>query len=225
MEILCYNIQAGSGNNYLAFWNFLKSNKNIIEQISEKIARRSPDIIGLIEVDAGSFRSTNQIEILAKKLKYNYASACKYGWAAGLPILKHQHLAIFTKYAILKVVKHKFSAGFKRLALEVVVQTGRKTISIIATHLSLSRTTRQKQISELNKIIGNIKNKIILLGDFNQKDLRLPKLKSCCNTKTFPAWAPERQLDYIFVKNLKVVRAAALDWQFSDHLPVFAKVE
>ncbi len=224
MKVLCYNIQAGSGNNYLAFWNFLKSNKKILEQISGKIVNLSPDIIGLIEIDAGSFRSANQIESLAKKLKYNYASACKYGWPAGLPILKHQHLAILTKYKILEVKAHKFSTGFKRLALEIVVQNGKEKVSVIVTHLSLGARTRKKQIKELEKIIKTIKNKVVLMGDFNQENLVIAGLENCCTDKTFPAWKPKQQLDYVFT-NAKVKSASALGWQLSDHLPVYAELE
>lgn len=227
MKILCYNIQAGCGGNssHLAIWNYFRAKPETLNRISNHIASMEPDIIGLIEVDAGSFRSQNQAEYLAGKLCYRYASACKYGWAAGLPVLKHQHLAILSKYPILKIREHKFSKGFKRLVLEVELQTENGTISALVTHLSLISYTRKKQLEELSSIINKTNGKIILLGDFNQEDLKIPGLKSCCSDKTFPSWNPEKHIDYIFINSGKVKSAFAPAWRLSDHLPVCADVE
>ncbi len=219
MKMLCYNVQACCGGNYL------RASPKISGKIAIKISEVNPDIIGLEEVDIGSFRSQNQIKYLAEKLNYNYISACKYGWAASLPALKYQHLAILSRYKILETKQHKFSVGFKRLALEAVMQAGKEKISVIVTHLSLGKRSRAKQIKELLDIISKIRNKVILLGDFNQENLKLPNLISCCTAKTYPSSKPKKQWDYIFISRGKIKSASALPWQLSDHLPIYAELE
>jgi endonuclease/exonuclease/phosphatase family metal-dependent hydrolase len=48
-------------------------------------------------------------------------------------------------------------------------------------------------------------------------NLRVPS----CDIKTFPSWRPMRNIDHILVSStLGVEHARALDYAFSDHLPV-----
>jgi len=223
MKVLCYNIQAGCGGSksHLSFWNYFKANPAVLEKIAEKISETKPDIIGLVEIDAGSFRSKNQIEFLISKFGYNYTSACKYGWASKLSMFKHQHIAILSKYPILETKRHFFSVGFKRLALEAVLQVGKEKVSAIVTHLSLGKNAREKQLSELAETVKTIK-KVIVLGDFNAENINL-NLNSTSG-KTFPSWNPQKQFDYIF-SNQKIKKSEILPWQLSDHLSVLAEID
>ena len=227
MKVLCYNIQAGCGgnHNHLTFWNYLKANPDTLEKIANKLSDLNLDIIGLVEIDAGSFRSKNQVEFLAKKLNYNCISACKYGSASNWLMFKHQHLAVLSKHKILQTKEHKFSAGFKQLALETVLQVGNQRVSVVVTHLSLGHKTRTKQIEELLNIINKIGHDVILMGDFNQENLELPSLINCCEAKTFPSWSPKIQYDYIFINKSRIAKSYVLPWLFSDHLPVYAELE
>lgn len=227
MKILFYNIQAccgGENQHHLALWNYLRSKQTTLEQICSNIKALSPDVVGIVEIDAGSYRSKNQIAYLAERLGYNYASCCKYLQEA-TPYLRYQHHAILSRHKILTVKKHHFSKGFKRVTLEAILKTGRKEISVIVTHLSLGPRARERQINELLAIVKKIRRSVILMGDFNQDRLEVEGLTSCCKAKTFPSESPKKQLDYIFVKGGEVKNSTTLPWRFSDHLPLYAELE
>jgi len=110
-----------------------------------------------------------------------------------------------------------------------------KKVTLLLAHLSLGKKTRTKQIYELTKIINNIKNPVILMGDFNTfngeeeikkllKETHLHNrfqmgLKS--QTYTQPTFHPSRRLDYILTsKRIKVRNYEVLNFHFSDHLPL-----
>jgi endonuclease/exonuclease/phosphatase family metal-dependent hydrolase len=229
MKVLCYNIKAGVGisGGLFSFLNYFKPSK--ISQIASMLAKSKADIIGLVEVDTGSFRSKDQAKYIAEKLSYNHISTNKRDWTSKFQVLWHQQLAILTRYPILETKEHWFSVGFNRMALEAILQVGKNKVSVILTHLSPYRfgaKTRKIQIKELTGIISKIKRKVILLGDFNQEHLAIPNLKSCGTLKTFPSWKPDRQFDYIFVNKSTHVKSAHITpCQFSDHLPLYAELE
>ena len=77
MKFLLYNIRYGAGIGKklhfpLPYIGYLKRTADVFEQIIQFIKSVNPDIIGLIEVDSGSFRSekNNQAEIIAQQLKH-----------------------------------------------------------------------------------------------------------------------------------------------------------
>lgn len=228
MKVLCYNLKAGVGIGIFSFLNYFKPASKI-SQIAGMLTKSKADIIGLVEVDTGSFRSKDQAKYVAQKLGYNHVSTKKRNWTSNFQVLWHQQLAILTRYPILETKEHWFSVGFNRLALEAILQIGKNRVSVVLTHLSpygFGAKTRKIQIKELTSIIRKIKRKVILLGDFNQEHLAIPNLKSCGALKTFPSWRPDRQLDYVFVNksaNIRLIRT--FPWQFSDHLPLYAELE
>jgi len=226
MKVLCYNIKAGVGTRLL---NYFKSNPEIIRNIAHELSKSNADLIGLVEVDTGSFRSKDQSKYIAEKLGYSHVSTQKRDWTSNFQALWHQQLAILTKYPILETKEHWFSVGFNHLALEAILQVGKNKVSVVLTHLSpysFGAKTRKIQIKELISMVGKIKGKVILLGDFNQEHLTIPNLKSCGTLKTFPSWKPDRQLDYIFVnKNVHVKSTNIAPCQLSDHLPIWADIE
>ena len=73
MRFLLYNIRyaAGIGKKIhfpFPYCGYLKKNNNTLVQIAEFIKSKNPDIVGLIEVDCGSFRAAhrNQAEFIVK---------------------------------------------------------------------------------------------------------------------------------------------------------------
>ena len=95
MKVLCYNIKAGVGisGGPFSFLNYFRPAK--IPQIANLLAKSKADVIGLVEVDTGSFRSKDQAEYVAKKLGYNHVSTQKHrNWTSNFQVLWHQpHLA------------------------------------------------------------------------------------------------------------------------------------
>jgi len=78
-----------------------------------------PDIIGLIEIDSGSFRSENmcQADAIARQLGYTHVVETKYGanrMVRRVPVLNKQGNALLTNQEILNHRFHFFKEGFQR---------------------------------------------------------------------------------------------------------------
>ena len=127
-----------------------------------------------------------------------------------------------------------FHEGKKRVLIEAKIYVPKK-VTLLLAHLSLGKTTRTKQIHELTNIINNIRNPVILMGDFNTfngeeeikkllKETHLHhrfQMDIRSQTYTQPTFHPSRRLDYILTsKKIKVRNYEVLNFHFSDHLPL-----
>lgn len=115
MRFLLYNIRyaTGHGMGYhlpLPFSGFFRHTTNKLNQIIEFIESIKPDIIALIEVDSGSYRSAKccQADIIAQKLHQFHIVKTKYGqksMACRVPVLNTQSNALLTSE---KITAHQF---------------------------------------------------------------------------------------------------------------------
>ena len=78
-RFMLYNIRygAGIGRRFhlpLPYCGYLKQTNGNFDKIAEFIELVGPDVIGLIEVDTGSFRTqnSNQAETIARAMQYDY---------------------------------------------------------------------------------------------------------------------------------------------------------
>ena len=248
VKVICYNIEYCEGiegvwYQYLEFWKIFFPPKNLDKRIVSALKKLHPDVLALIEVDTGSFRSGGKDEprfICHKLSMNNFVEKIKYpldGWLSlfhYIPILNKQANAFGSKYKIFDVKYHTFNEGTKRLVIDASIKCPKKVTFLIA-HLALGIETRKKQIEELIKIVNNIKNPVILMGDFNtfngekeiQNILKNSHLKDRIKLDkedipyTIPTWSPTKRLDYILTsKEIKVKNYKILNFHFSDHLPV-----
>ncbi len=253
VKLISYNIEycegiPGKWYQYLKFWKIFFPPKNLDKQLVKALKKMNPDILTLIEVDTGSFRSRgkDEVQYIEEELGMkSFVEKVKYplhGWFRLFhyaPILKKQANAIISRYKIEKVKYHVFHEGTKRMVIEATVKCPRK-VTLIAAHLALGGETRAKQIKELINIVNGIKNPVILMGDFNTfhgvGELRgllkkthlndMIRLDKKSKPLTEPAWKPERRLDYILTSpQLKVKKYSVLPFHFSDHLPVMIEFE
>ena len=74
MRFLVYNIRYATGHNNgyhlpLPYAGFFRSTRQNLDEIIEFLSVYAPDVIGLVEVDSGSYRSgrTCQAELIAHK--------------------------------------------------------------------------------------------------------------------------------------------------------------
>lgn len=248
VRLICYNIEYCEGiegiwYQYLEFWKIFFPPKRLDQRIVEAIKKLNPDILTLIEVDTGSLRSRgkDEVKFFEEKLKMNsFVEKVKYplqGWLRlfhHLPILDKQANAIVSKYKLTKVKYHVFHEGTKRMVIEATIKCPRP-VTLLAVHLALEKKTRSQQIQELINIVNNIKNPVILMGDFNtfngEKEVNNLLKKTHLKDKisldkeslplTEPAWHPSRRLDYILTSpQIKVKKYSVLHFPFSDHLPL-----
>ncbi|MDD5455764.1 MAG: endonuclease/exonuclease/phosphatase family protein [Candidatus Margulisbacteria bacterium] len=240
-SFLLYNIRYGAGRGWrfnlpLPLSGYLKNTTRNISHITKFIKSVDPDIVGLIEVDRGSFRTNkqNQAQDIAKALGYHPSFNSKYGGSSlahKIPIMNMQGNAVLTRPDIKNKRIHYFKKGVKRMAIELELED----FNIFLIHLSLTYRSRQWQLSDLYKLIKKVDKPVIVAGDFNifwgEHEIELfmaaTGLSSMNkdNVPSFPSKKPKRQLDFILHSpDIKVLDFKVLDGiTFSDHLPVSCK--
>ncbi|MBU0460602.1 MAG: endonuclease/exonuclease/phosphatase family protein [Nanoarchaeota archaeon] len=248
VKLISYNIEYCEGMEgqwwaYFKFWRIFSPPKNVEQEMVKQLKRLKPDILTLIEVDTGSLRNRrkDEVRLIEKELGMkSFVEKVKYplnGWLKmfhHLPILNKQANAIISKYQFESIKYHVFHEGTKRMIIEATVNCPKK-VTLLAAHLALGGKTRAQQIKELVKIVNNIKNPVILMGDFNtfhgEAEIKELLTKSHLKDKialdkesipfTEPAWHPSRRLDYILTSPQILVRKySVLNFHFSDHLPL-----
>ena len=242
MRFLLYNIRyaAGIGRHFhfpIPYSGYFKNTNGNMKNILDFIGSVNPDIIGLIEVDAGSFRSkkNNQAEAIAWELQHDHVYRSKYptsSVAQKLPLLKKQGNAILTNQDIISQKFHYFREGVKRLVIELEL----KDISVFLVHLSIKFRHRQYQLQDLHDMVAAVQKPVIVAGDFNvlwgNRELQLflaaTGLKNANRNgePSHPSRAPRRQLDYIFHSpEIKITDFQIPQVKFSDHTPLVCEFD
>ncbi len=237
MRFLLYNIRYGAGIGAhfhfpIPYAGYLKRSTQNLESIITFIESVKPDIVGLIEVDSGSYRSDRmcQAEIIARHLGHFCIVESKYGCdsvANKVPILNKQSNSILTNYEIVAHHFHYFKEGVKKLVIEVQLEQ----VTLFLVHLSLTFRKRQYQLERLYRIVKKAKGPVVVAGDFNvlwgnrELDLFLGAtgLTSANNTgkPSHPSSSPRRQLDFILhSKELVSSNFSIPSVTFSDHAPL-----
>ena len=239
MRFLLYNIRYGTGGRRrpLLFDGYLGRTSSTLAEITRFIEPLDPDIVGLVEVDAGSYRSRklNQAQEMAESLDHYHCYRSTYkvrGWMDRLPILNKQGNAFLTRDTITNEQFHYFERGVKRLVIELELEN----LVVFLVHLALGFRVRQHQLTDLYELVKGASKPHIVAGDFNalwgDKEIRLFLAATGLSnadpnrTATFPSWRPKRQLDFILhspgvrVKQFRVPRVT-----YSDHLPLVCDFE
>jgi len=237
MRLLLYNIRYGTGTGVrfhfpFPFSGYLKrTNKNLF-RIIDFIKSVDPDIIGLIEVDRGSFRSygSGQAEIIANNIGHFSIYGSKYAKKSLLriyPIINKQGNAFLSRIPIVSTKKHYFSDGIKRLIIEIELED----VVIFLVHLSLKFRHRHHQLAELNSLLKKTKKPVIVAGDLNtmwgDRELHLfleatgLKNVNIKSEPSYPSHAPKKQLDFILCSpKIKIIDFMIPDVILSDHSPL-----
>ena len=239
MRFLFYNIRYGTGGGESCYpWSgYLRSSAQNLARIVDFIADRKPDVAGLVEVDAGSYRTghRNQAEVIAEALGHYHCYRSKYGlrnWTNRIPVLNKQGNAFLARDSARREQFHYFEKGIKKL----VIQLDLPEMSIFLVHLSLRFRTRHHQLRDLYGLVRHAEKPFVIAGDFNSlwgnHEMDLFKGAAGLNSAnehglpTFPSWAPKRQLDFIlYSKGLRVTNFAIPRVTLSDHLPLVCDIE
>lgn len=242
MRFLLYNIRygAGIGRHFhlpVPYSGYFKRTNGNLRKIIDFIKLVNPDVIGLLEVDSGSYRSEkiNQAEVIAKEMKHYHVYQSKYSnhsTAQMVPLVNKQGNAFLTNQKIKSYKFHYFREGIKRLVIELELEE----FTIFLVHLSLKFRHRQYQLQDLHSLVKRVEKPVIVAGDFNvfwgDRELQLfmaaTKLKSANGhgRPSHPSRSPKRQLDYIF--HSPEIRATSFhipQVKFSDHAPLICDFE
>ena len=242
MRLLLYNIRyaAGVGKRFhlpVPYSGYLKRTNGNLNQIIDFVREVSPDIIGLLEVDSGSYRAekNNQAEAIASEIKQYHLYQSKYpsySLAQKVPVVNKQGNAILTSQKIIAHRFHYFSEGIKRLVIELELEY----FNIFLVHLSLKFRHRHYQLQELHRMVKDVDRPIMVAGDFNvfwgdqelQLFLAATGLISANGEgqPSHPSRAPRRQLDYIFHSpEIQITDFFIPQVQLSDHAPLICDFE
>lgn len=239
MRFLFYNIRyATGGSRFLFSWSrYLRKTTKNLQSIISFISTIDPDIVGLAEVDAGSYRSKrrNQAAVMASALSHEHTYKCKYHESSlvhMLPFMSKQGNAFLTRDTVIGAHFHYFEKGVKRL----VIQLDLKDLTVFLVHLALSFKARHHQLGDLYSMVKHTKKPHIVAGDFNarwgDREIRLflaaTKLTSAGpnGMPSYPSWAPRRQLDFILHSpGIRITNFDMPQIKLSDHLPLVCDFE
>ena len=237
MRLVLYNIRYGTGTGPafhlpLPGAGYLRTSRRTLTGIGEFLRAQQPDIVGLLEVDAGSLRTgqVNQAEYLAQLLGHYSTWECKYGagsFTQYMPIVRKQGNALLAAPHVTAQRFHYFGTGIKRLIIELELAD----VCVFLVHLSLKYRHRQSQLHDLHDLVVAATKPVIVAGDFNafwgNRELYLFTRASgltSANTRqlpSFPARIPRMELDFVLVgAGVEVTNFRIPDVRFSDHRPL-----
>ena len=237
MRFLLYNIRYATGTG-AAFHlpvpgaGYLRSNPRVLEGITRFIKSHDPDIVGLVEVDTGSFRTgrVNQAEDIANALGHYSIYQCKYGtdsFNTLVPIVNKQANAFLAAPRVEGERFHYFDTGIKRLIIELELDE----LCVFLVHLSLKFRHRHAQLRHLFELVKRSSKPVIVAGDFNtfwgEHEMALfmeaAGLKSANRDRlpSYPAKRPRMELDFILhTRGITVDAFSVPDVTYSDHRPL-----
>jgi endonuclease/exonuclease/phosphatase family metal-dependent hydrolase len=217
------------------------------ERVIDTIAHYRPDVVLLQEVDAGAQRSSlhHQAELLGDALGLRHRA-----WFPTVALRSGGHYgnAILSRFPCRDALSIDLSLqGRKaRSVLHAVlrVRIGRvaRTVHVFNLHLGLRQDDRRRQLVRFLQSHPfahmHVRTPVIVGGDFNDVYGTLgPQLLVPAGfrplpaaPRTFPAFAPLRPLDAMFVRgDVQIRRAArgeiAIARRASDHLPLVVDLE
>ena len=242
MRLLLYNIRyatgAGAGFHFpVPGAGYLRNTSRNLAHITGFIQSQSPDIVGLVEVDLGSLRSSsvNQAESIAHAIGHAPGYQSKYGHRSinhRLPIVRKQGNAFLTRFPDAVQRFHYFELGIKRLIIELELEQA----CLFLVHLSLKYRHRHHQMHHLLSLVKSSPKPVIVAGDFNTflGDYEIGMFSAAAglrnaNTQGLPSWPssrPRRQLDFIlYSPGIEVTRFELPQVGYSDHLPLVCDFE
>ena len=239
MKFLLYNICYGTHRNQLRYplLGMLGRTHDHLGEIIDFIKVHDPDVVGLVEVDSGSYRSgrKSQVEKIADELGHFHTYCSKYGtdshWQR-IPIYNKQGNAFLAKDTIHGERFHYFEQGMKKLVMELELEK----VTFFLVHLALGYKARQAQLLHLYHMIKETDRPYIVAGDFNafmgEDEIKmLMSASGLLNADkemqpSFPSRKPRKHLDFILHSpRIKVNHFSMPRVQLSDHLPLILDFE
>lgn len=239
LRLLSYNVQVGIVTrrrfDYFAQgWRHLLPHPRRQENlaaVAELI--RDFDLVGLQELDGGSFRSgfINQAEYLALQAGFPH-------WHdqinRNLLGLARHSFAVLGRLVPGAVSNHALPGGLPgRGALVLRYGDLNDPLVVVLAHLALSSKARLLQLDYIAGLVKPYRH-VIVMGDMNCNAQsgeirhfmdRSGLCLSACDQPSYPSWRPEERIDHIFVSpTLDIHQARVLDFPLSDHLPVALEV-
>ncbi len=233
-RVMTYNIHAGKDS----------QQQLSIDRMAALIDSAAADIVLLQEVDRRTTRSqgadhfqelmrlTGMHGVFGKSLDYQ-------GGEYGIAVLSRWPLDSIQAIPLRVEPPQERSGGVyePRIALHVVARSPVGTIHVVNTHLDPAGTgtfRKQELIGVMAHMARHVPQDAVLVfgGDLNARpdtdDIQAvafslrDSFADCGEgaAETFPSHAPDRRIDYIFLRGARCTTARVLDSQASDHRPL-----
>ena len=239
VRVMTYNIHAGKDAAQI----------DNLERVAQVITAAGADIVLLQEVDRRTQRSggadhfgelrrlTGMQGVFGKSLDYQ-------GGEYGIAVLSRWPLDSVQALPLRVEPPQERSGGARepRIALHVRVHAPGGALEVVNTHIDAGGPgTFRKQ--ELIGTLAHMKQKtaadtpLLFGGDLNARPttdeigavaFALTDAFASCGSgagETFPAHAPDRRIDYIFLRHARCTSARVVDTQASDHRPLVATIQ
>ncbi|WP_242458006.1 endonuclease/exonuclease/phosphatase family protein [Halomonas sp. YLGW01] len=239
LRLLTFNLQVGiqtsAYHHYLTrSWQHLLPHPRRLDRLammSEVL--RDFDLVGLQEVDGGSFRSghVNQVEYLAQQagFPHHYQQLNR-----NLGRVAQHSNGLLSRLSPTRLEEHRLPGTLPgRGAIHAQFGAGPDALHLFVAHLALGYRTRARQLDYLSDIITPLRH-VVVMGDLNCTPDQLHAHSRFCSSLplhpvrpplSYPSWQPRRALDHILLStSLKADEVRVLDRLFSDHLPIAVDV-
>ena len=238
LRVLTFNLQVGISTH--AWYQYLTNSWQHVLPNSKRLERLAVigrflghfDIVGLQEVDGGSFRSgnVNQVDYLAQQAgaPFHYQQLNR-----NLGRLAQHSNGLLSRFQPSRVDNHRLPGPPGRGVMHAQYGEGPDALHLFVAHLSLGMKTQMRQLDFLYELMSGHRH-VILVGDLNCTRAHLEQHTGLCEVMNFdqmpeqlsyPAWEPKRALDHILISpTLKVANSQVLPPLFSDHLPLSADI-
>ncbi|EMB15622.1 endonuclease/exonuclease/phosphatase family protein [Rhodopirellula europaea 6C] len=228
LRVLSYNIHHGRGTD----------GKIDLDRLANVIRSVDPDLVAVQEVDQNTHRNgmVKQVEILAARTGLHGKFAKQIDYDGG-----EYGQAVLSKYPIKSLEVHWLPGDpirERRIVGVAEIQPHETPLRFATTHLHHARADlREKQATELNRLLANGNAPVIVAGDFNAKPASIAmqtlqtkwRIATSDTMLTFPARLPNRQLDYVAMypaNSWRIVESEVLNEPVaSDHRPLLVEIE
>ncbi|GEK46450.1 endonuclease/exonuclease/phosphatase family protein [Halomonas pacifica] len=235
LRLLTFNLQVGihtsAYHHYLTrSWQHLlphPKRRGRLDMVGKVLGQF--DIVGLQEVDGGSFRSNhiNQVEYLAGRAGFPHHFQ---QLNRNLGRFAQHSNGLLSRLPPAHVEEHRLPGTLPgRGAIHARFGEGPDALHLFVAHLALSHRGRKRQLDYLSELIMPLRH-VVVMGDLNCTPDQLHAHSDFCAALplhpvkpllSYPSWQPRRALDHILLSDSLVAdEVRVLDHLFSDHLPV-----
>lgn len=227
VRVVAYNIKHGRG----------MDDRVDLARIADVLGALDADVITLQEVDDRTERTgrVDQVAVLAEHLSYHgfHGPHRPYegGWYGN---------AVVTRLPVRGVTTHPIppASGSALSVLEVEVELPEGgSLSVVSVHLAGTTDERLAQADAVTGLFGALDHPVVLAGDFNGRPggpvlkrlgLEWGTLPKSGDPFTYPADAPDREIDFVLVRpsdRVEVVGHRVIAEPLaSDHRPILAEL-
>lgn len=239
LRLLTFNLQVGiqtsAYHHYLtrSWQHFLPHPKRAgrLDLMSKVLGKF--DIVGLQEVDGGSFRSgnVNQVEYLAARAGFTHHFQ---QLNRNLGRFAQHSNGLLSRLPPAYIEEHRLPGTLPgRGAIHATYGSGPDALHLFVAHLALSHRGRVRQLDYLSEIVTPLRN-VVVMGDLNCTPEQIHTHDRFCSALglnpvrpllSYPSWQPRRALDHILLSDSLIAEdVRVLDQLFSDHLPIAVDV-